>query len=97
MPKIKHWLYGEREYKVLVEKESECHKCFHREVCNKSMDKRCSNYEMSRSDGLGCFTCINNHARNDNKQPIPCFHCKNFKDKTKFERIEKLNELKNQK
>lgn len=95
MPKIKHWLYGEKEYEVLVEKESECHKCFHKEVCDRKMSRRCSNYIFSTSeyDTYSCFSCLNRHAREDKKQPIPCFHCKNFKDEKKFERIEKLNNI----
>jgi len=95
MPKIKHWLYGEKEYKVVVEKESECSKCFHREVCDIDMNKRCSNYIFGTSqyELSTCFSCLNRHAKYDKKQPIPCFYCKNFKDKKKFERIEKLNSL----
>jgi len=96
MTKINHWLYGVKEYTILIEKETECHKCVHEEVCEKYMDERCSNYTFGTSqyDITTCFSCSNRYTRFDKKQPIPCFHCKNFKDKTKFERIEKLNSLK---
>lgn len=93
MPTIKHWLYGEKKYEVLVEQETECHKCFHKEVCNYDREKRCSNYEFGRSDYSGCPSCLKNYARHDKEQPILCFHCKNFKDEKKFQRIEKLNTL----
>ena len=79
MNKITHWLYGEKEYKVLVEKETKCNHCIHREVCDYKKEKRCSNYTFGRSDDSGCFTCSNHYARHDEKQPILCFHCNFFK------------------
>lgn len=60
------------------------HECFHVEVCSRDREKRCINYIFGRSDEKGCFSCLNNYARWDKKQPILCFHCENFIDKDKI-------------
>jgi len=42
---IKHWLYKEIEYKMEIEKETDCSSCFHNVVCNVDKEKRCVNFE----------------------------------------------------
>ena len=79
METINHWLYGDKEFKLLVKKEVRCNYCIHREVCYGDKEKRCINYQMSTSQYSGCCGCINRFTRDDEKQPIPCFHCNWFK------------------
>lgn len=92
---VHHWLYGDKEYKVLVKEDTKCNLCIHREVCNHDTSKRCSNYTFSCSGVTGCESCILHFAKYDTKQPIPCFHCKWFEpimkiDKKLYSEIEDL-------
>ena len=78
---VQHWLYGEIKYNVLVEKDTLCKKCIHNEVCDHNMDKRCSNFRWGDSTYNGCGGCEHRFPKYDQRQPIPCFHCKWFKEK----------------
>ena len=86
---IKHWLYKEIEYKMEIEKETDCSSCFHNVVCNVDKEKRCVNFEWGHSNGAGCGMCVHQYPRWDSKQPVPCFHCKDYVDKNKIEVVDK--------
>ena len=83
MIKHTHWLYGfgpdkEVKFNTPIKVEDDCVKCLHNKVCNRSMDKRCENYEFGSSSDLNCCqSCIHKYTRYD-KDKIPCFKCKDF-------------------
>ena len=76
----KHWLYSLscREYKIEIDEETQCWQCLHRKVCSQNMEKLCSNFTFGTSQYKGCSSCLHRYARGDNRQPLPCFHCKHF-------------------
>lgn len=83
-----HWLFGigpdkRLEFKKEVDKETDCRKCIHSEVCDRSMEKRCTNFKFGSSMGRpGCDQCLHRFTRFDKDETkVPCFHCKWFKPK----------------
>jgi len=81
-----HWLHGRGEnkeviFKVEIDEETSCKTCIHNEVCNHTMTARCSNFLFGTSEysGNGCSGCNHRYTRYDIKQPLPCFHCCNWK------------------
>lgn len=86
MTKMDHWLHGEDKRKHQIDKESDCSKCIHVEVCRSLrgfkgfMEKLCLNNLFSDSRYSGCQSCSHSYTRYDNKQPIPCFLCKHFEE-----------------
>ena len=77
-----HWLYGmgpnkEIKFNVEIDEETNCRKCTHDEVCDHSMEKRCSNFWWGDSRYEDCMSCTHRFTRWD-KDKIPCFHCKYF-------------------
>lgn len=83
-----HWLHGsgpnnEIKFNKEVDTETNCFSCLHKKVCSYAFDKRCSNFEFGNSDGIQnnpliCHNCIHKYTRFDNRQPITCFHCKDY-------------------
>lgn len=86
MKKQKHWLYtASCEINKVVETETDCSKCLHKKVCKISthggMRFLCHNYEFGSSGDMNsCQSCLHKYTRFDSKQPIPCFHCGDFKE-----------------
>ena len=81
-PPKTHWLYGSGpdrrlDFKVEIDEETRCCRCFHSDVCDYSMEKRCSNYSCGSSVGDGCQSCSHRFTRYD-KDPVPCFICPFF-------------------
>lgn len=86
---VKHWLYGDCKFNVLVKKESQCKKCIHEKPCVRiqhpnSYEILCLNFDFGRSDGSqSCIKCLHRYTRypKSEKNSIPCFRCKYFKRK----------------
>jgi hypothetical protein len=81
-----HWLYGlgpnkEIKYKHEIDVETNCNECAHAKVCHFKFDVLCTNYEFGTSEGKGCQGCHHRYTRFDDKDSIPCFHCKFFQPK----------------
>jgi hypothetical protein len=86
MSEIKHihWLYGsgadkELHFKEAVAEETKCSQCIHVRVCSISVEKRCVNFERGTSLRDGCACCVHHYTRFD-RQPVPCFLCRQFLD-----------------
>ena len=80
-----HWLHGRGpdnivKLNVVVETETQCMTCAHKNVCNFAMPKRCVNFESGGSSNYPntCDSCIKKYTRYDNKDPIPCFKCNDY-------------------
>ena len=82
MKTIKHWLHGECKFEELVDKETDCSTCIHIRVCKFDVSDFCINhiFSCSAKDMARCETCIHKFTRYDNRQPIPCFKCKFYKE-----------------
>lgn len=86
---IKHWLYGDCKFNVLVRKETECKDCVHCKPCVKiqhpnSYETLCLNFHFGRSDGqCTCVKCLHRFTRwaKEEKDKIPCFRCRFFRRK----------------
>lgn len=81
-----HWLFGCGPDKVLdfkreIDEESDCSKCIHREVCDRTMEKRCENYVFGTSAERSCQSCLHRYTRYD-KAAVPCFSCPWFQEGT---------------
>lgn len=79
-----HWLYGlgpnkEIKFNIEIDEETKCIHCTHNEVCDRDVSKRCSNFWWGTSAETGCMSCTHRFTRWD-KEKIPCFHCKWFKN-----------------
>lgn len=80
----KHWLYAMVDkYNIELTEETQCGDCIHVPVCSQDMEKLCSNYCFGTSEHRGCLGCIHRYARWDDRQALPCFHCKHFLDNPK--------------
>lgn len=76
-----HWLFNHTPFKFKVEKETDCSKCQHKNVCSRNMDKVCMNFEYG-SGGHdarpnSCDVCMHHYERYD-KDNVPCFKCRFF-------------------
>ena len=75
-----HWLHGEDTRLYPVEEEIDCRDCAHVHVCERREDLRCSNFNFGTSAGHpGCQQCLHKYTRWANKDPWPCFVCKDFR------------------
>ena len=87
MGTVEHWLYGKCEFEELIDKETDCSTCIHVKVCKViwirigyvPMEDICINHYFSCSKE-SCENCIHKFTRYDNKQSIPCFKCKFYKE-----------------
>ena len=84
---ILHWLHGERTFNKEIKKETKCKPCIHFKVCDSRPERRCINYRFGDSREKHCQSCSHKYTRYDTRQPIPCFHCEDFKPDylTKFD------------
>ena len=85
MTEKNHWLYGKDKRKFKIDKETDCSKCLYKKLCfilqkSVSYEILCKNYKFGRSDYEGCHSCLHKFTRFD-KETIPCFICKYFKEK----------------
>ena len=71
-------------YEVLLDEETSCLVCIHSDVCSFDMSKLCVNYlpGTSAEDQKSCQCCTHKYARFDPKEPIPCFKCPVFEERT---------------
>lgn len=83
MPSVTHWLHGDCEFVVLVERETRCRWCLHSFICNHDMPFLCTNFSSfgCSGDPKTCDVCHHRYTRWATKQPIPCFHCKFFESR----------------
>lgn len=74
---IDHWLFQKVKLNVLVEKETDCAQCGHWQVCSKTFESFCKNFEFGCAPARGCQACLHRFTR-WHTDPIPCFECKHF-------------------
>jgi len=75
---VKHRLYGNCRFNILVRIETDCSKCIHKRVCKRDVSLFCKNYEFGTSEYSGCCSCSHYFTRVD-EVSIPCFRCSFFK------------------
>jgi hypothetical protein len=76
----KHWLYGDCKFNVDVKKEDDCTTCIHLKVCSRETEEFCKNFLFGTSAFRNCDACTHHCARWNERQPIPCFKCKHYKE-----------------
>ncbi len=79
-----HWLFSDHR-KIEVLENDDCFVCVHNKVCGHAMERRCGNYCFGTSEFNGCNSCINRHAKYDNKKQVACFICDSFIHKDSVE------------